>query len=186
MAVPCSKHFMLLTSGHEAALLQNCKDHHKGQVQRHPVKRNLIVLLLVATCFLLTACATRGSCVQGNCRNGPGTMSYPEGGEYKGEWKDGQRHGRGTLTSPYAGHYKGHWKNDKPDGEGTWVFPDGARYQGQWQNGEWSGQGMMTFPNGTRYIGEWKNDVPHGRGKVIYPDGRELIGEFENGKLVGN
>lgn len=165
----------------EVGLLPNIRTRKHYEVV---LKRNLLVYFLLTICFFLPACSAKGICVQGNCRNGQGEMTYPEGAKYEGRWKDGRRHGQGTLTNPYAGKYVGQWKDDKPHGHGTWLFPDGARYEGQWKNGEWHGQGTMTFPDGRKYIGQWKNDVPYGPGRMVYPDGAESEVEFRDGKFL--
>jgi hypothetical protein len=148
------------------------------------LQRKLLAFFLLALCFFLNACMARGICVRGNCKNGKGVMTYPEGANYEGGWKDGRRHGQGTLTNPYAGQYKGQWKDDKPDGYGIWLFPDGAKYEGQWKSGEWNGKGTMTFPDGRKYVGEWKNDVPQGLGIMAYPNGVEVEVEFRDGTFV--
>ncbi len=165
----------------KVGLLPNIRTRQKFEVA---LKRSLLAFFLLAICFFLPACMARGICVQGNCRNGQGEMTYPEGAKYEGGWKDGRRQGQGTLTHPYAGQYEGQWKDDKPHGYGIWLFPDGAKYEGQWKNGEWHGKGTMTFPDGRKYVGQWKNDVPHGQGRMVYPDGAEFESEFRDGKFV--
>ena len=30
--------------------------------------------------------------------NGAGTITFPDGMKYEGEWKDGKKHGQGTMT----------------------------------------------------------------------------------------
>ena len=49
---------------------------------------------------------------QQNAKNGFGTLYYPDGGQYKGQWKDDQIHGKGTL----------YYSDGKPAYEGDWVF----------------------------------------------------------------
>lgn len=52
-------------------------------------------------------------CIEGDCINGLGTATYPEGDKYVGGYKDGDLNGKGTLT-----------------------FPDGVKYVGEWKKGE--------------------------------------------------
>jgi hypothetical protein len=58
-------------------------------------------------------------------KNGQGTMTYLDGGEYIGEWKDNA------------------W-----DGQGTYTHPDGSTHVGEFLQGQIS-QGVLTFPDGS-------------------------------------
>jgi len=72
-----------------------------------------------------------------NCQ---GTLTYPEGYKYVGEWKDGQFHGQGTLT------YQ------------IWFIPwVNGEYVGEWEDGHRHGQGTLTYANGTQLEGIWRN-----------------------------
>jgi len=48
--------------------------------------------------------------------NGQGTLSFPNGDTYVGEWKDGMRHGQGTFKNgdgEFEGiSFVGEWKDD--------------------------------------------------------------------------
>ena len=76
------------------------------------------------------------SCIAGDCVNGQGTATYPSGGKYVGEWKDGESNGQGTATSPDGTKYVGEWKDGKSNGQGTATYPDGAKYVGEWKDGK--------------------------------------------------
>jgi|TARA_B110000116_G_scaffold258885_1_gene260442 hypothetical protein len=66
-----------------------------------------------------------------NCK---GTMTYPDGDKYVGEWKDGKGHGQGTYTWASGSKYVGEWKDGKRQGQGTYTFGkgpnEGDRYVG--------------------------------------------------------
>ena len=94
------------------------------------------ILLLV--CFSSTNIF--GKCIQGDCKNGQGTFTYPDGREYIGEWKDGKKHGYGTMTSPDGSKYVGKWKDDKRDGQGTIIYPDGKKWVGRVKDGKPAGR----------------------------------------------
>ena len=56
--------------------------------------------LLVFFMFLLVIpFECRASCIAGDCINGGGTETHPNGEKYVGQYKDGNLHGQGTY--PY-------------------------------------------------------------------------------------
>ena len=78
--------------------------------------------------------------------NGQGTITYPNGRKYVGEWKDGLPNGQGTITYPSGSKYVGEWKDGVRNGQGTYtqygslLYPDGRKYVGEYKNGkEWNG-----------------------------------------------
>ena len=86
-----------------------------------------------------------------------GTITYPDGRSYTGQWKFRERSGQGTLTWPDGRKYTGEFRHDQRHGKGTMIFPDGRKYVGDFQSGERTGQGTMTYPDGTKRVGEFKN-----------------------------
>ena len=113
--------------------------------------------------------------------------------KYIGEFKDGffedrQPNGQGTITYPNGRKYVGEWKDGLPNGQGTITFPDGRMYVGEYKDGNQNGQGTETYPSGSKYVGEWKDGVRNGQGtytqygSLLYPDGRKYVGEYKNGK----
>ena len=54
-----------------------------------------------------------------NCE---GTLTFPSGEKYVGEFKDDKRNGQGTLTFPSGQKYVGEFKDDKRNGQGTHTF----------------------------------------------------------------
>ena len=64
--------------------------------------------------------------------NGQGTFIYPNG-RYSGEWKGGEYHGQGTLSFDDGVEYVGIFKESKP-----WniiVFDSKQNIIGMWLNG---------------------------------------------------
>ena len=87
-----------------------------------------------------------------NCQ---GTSTYPNGGTYVGEFRDGKPNGLGTLTYRHHGEYVGEFRDGWPSGRGAYVYPDGRRYVGEWRNGDFNGRGIRTYPDGRKEDGEW-------------------------------
>ena len=71
-------------------------------------------------------------CVQGNCTNGKGTLTYVDGSVYVGEFKDNKIHGQGVFTSKSGSRYQGEYKHGKMDGQGTYTYPNGKKITGTW------------------------------------------------------
>jgi len=69
--------------------------------------------------------------------------------------------GQGTLTWPNGQKYVGEFKNDKPNGQGTYSFPGGAKYVGEIKDGLYNGQGTYTSAEGWTQSGLWN------RGKFV-------------------
>jgi hypothetical protein len=63
-----------------------------------------------------------------------GTMEYPDGSKYVGEYKDGTWNGMGTYTGSTGWHYEGEFRDGQYNGQGTYTDPDGKIQSGQWRN----------------------------------------------------
>ena len=84
-----------------------------------------ILLLLLIQAILLTPdlrAAPETGCIQGDCQNGAGIITFQNGSRYEGEFKDGQYSGRGIF-----------------------YFANGSVYAGEYQNGRYHGQGTFTY-----------------------------------------
>ena len=114
-----------------------------------------------------------------------GTVTYPDGSVYTGQWKFRERSGQGTITWPDGRKYTGEFKSGQRHGKGTMTYPDGRKYVGDFKFGERTGQGTMTYPDGRKYIGEFEGGERNGQGTMVFPDGRELVGKFKDGEFVG-
>ena len=49
-------------------------------------------------------------------------MSYANGSEYEGMWKNGKKHGPGKKVNEDGTKYEGNYKNDKPHGLGKYTW----------------------------------------------------------------
>lgn len=74
------------------------------------------IALFVTTCMLFRE-KSMGKCLEGNCFDGQGTILYPNGEKYVGEWKNGKYHGKGSYIYPDGRQIIGQWENDDFIGE---------------------------------------------------------------------
>lgn len=118
----------------------------------------------------------------GNVFHGTGTLTMPDGGEYRGEWVDGKHHGKGTLSLPSGHIYTGNWSRGKKSGFGVQTDDSGQRYAGEWSDGRQHGVGTITHRSGDSYSGQWQAGVPHGNGVMTKKGGLAISGTWLDGK----
>ena len=146
--------------------------------------RRCFCLLIV---FSLLATSAFAACIEGDCFNGSGTVAFPDGRKYEGEFRDNAAYGQGTYTSPAQGiKYIGGFVNGIFSGQGTLSAPYGAKYEGEFKNGMFNGKGSFVSPKGTRYYGEFADDNYNGQGTLVYPDGTKYVGGFKDDLYNGH
>lgn len=105
--------------------------------------------------------------------HGQGTIKYPNGDSYSGEWKLGQCHGKGALisiTKEGTSTYKGEMKEDHMHGTGLLTFPNKDVYEGAFVESQFNGAGRYTWNSGPYYQGLWKDNKRHGQGLYVTGD----------------
>jgi len=115
---------------------------------------------------------------------GLGSLTYPDGDKYVGEWKDGKKHGQGIITyvdKYLGGKYSGGWKDGEFHGQGTETSILGFKYVGKYKDGKKHGQGTYTFSSGGWYDGSWK-DGQSWTG-ITYDKNENITGKWVNGVL---
>jgi hypothetical protein len=117
--------------------------------------------------------------------NGKGTYTWPDGGRYVGEYQDGQRNGKGTYTAPDGRRYVGEYRDGQPNGQGTYTWPDGKRYVGGFKDNRFNGQGTHTWPSGQKYVGYWRDGLKNGQGTFTYSSGEKYVGAWQANKQHG-
>ena len=70
-------------------------------------KLSLYILIGLLFCNVGSA-----ECVEGDCINGQGTLTFVSGDKYVGEFKDNKKNGQGTYTFANGDKYVGEWKDD--------------------------------------------------------------------------
>jgi hypothetical protein len=127
-------------------------------------------------------------CIEGNCKNGSGTVMLANGDKFVGKFKNGQ-FSFGTFSWADGRIFKGNME----DGmlvEGTMTFPKykgivagGLVYKGQFKDGMMHGTGTITKPNSS-YTGQMQYDKAHGKGLIINPK-YTYDGFFKKGERHG-
>jgi len=117
----------------------------------------------------------------------PPDYEYEDGTRFYGEFaKITPADGRGSMIYPNGDRYDGEFRNGKRNGCGTFTFTNGRSYVGQFRDDRFQGQGIWTLENGDRYIGEFQNNKCDGQGTFISTDGSQKTGIWENGDLTGD
>lgn len=106
-----------------------------------------------------------------NIRHGKGTMTWPNGNRFEGEYFNDKKTGYGILYLNNNIKYEGEFENDMRNGSGTMTWPSGTIYVGNWKDNEKSGLGTQTEADGSKYVGGWKEGYLHGEGIQTYADG---------------
>lgn len=67
---------------------------------------------------------------------GVGTMLYPDGSHYEGDWRHDLKHGFGAYYYPNGDIYEGAWFKGKRHGMGTYFFAEWqVKFMGTWVEG---------------------------------------------------
>ncbi|GLD59059.1 alsin-like isoform X3 [Lates japonicus] len=110
--------------------------------------------------------------------HGRGTMKWPDGRMYTGNFKNGLEDGYGECIIPNKvlnkpDTYQGHWKDGKIHGFGKYKYASGEVYEGCFCDGQRHGYGMLSSGKQARtsssvFIGQWVQDRKTGYG--VYDD----------------
>ena len=113
---------------------------------------------------------------------GYGKLIAWDGTEFEGQWSGIQFGGKGTITYPDGRKYAGEWGNIGNavvcHGQGTMRYPNGTVYAGEWIDNVLSGEGTAEYSDGSIYTGEWRSNFPYGQGKIVGPNGVTYEGEW--------
>ncbi len=85
-------------------------------------------------------------CTSGNCNTGFGTMDFPSGNKYVGNFVNRKREGKGTFYFNNGDKYEGTFKADLKE-NGTYTFSNGYVYAGSFYNDDFY-NGKFTAPSG--------------------------------------
>ncbi|XP_067371199.1 alsin-like isoform X3 [Channa argus] len=115
--------------------------------------------------------------------------------QYTGCWLAGRVHGRGTMKWPDGRRYCGNFKNGLEDGYGECIIPNKAldkldTYKGHWRDGKIHGFGKYKYSNGEVYEGCFCDGQRHGygmlsSGKLAKTSSSVFIGHWIQDKKTG-
>lgn len=154
----------------------------------------LVVAVMLSFCPIVTSYATSitldnggiytGETVYNSIPNGTGTVAWPDGTKYDGEFFNGMIHGKGTTSYPEGNIYTGTFEYGYRSGTGKMTFTNGDVYDGEWKADMMHGKGKYTFyaPDPTRptkndvYNGQWRFNMMHGKGTYRFASGKTTEG----------
>ncbi|XP_055360815.1 alsin-like isoform X2 [Betta splendens] len=115
--------------------------------------------------------------------------------QYTGGWLGGRLHGRGTMNWPDGRWYSGNFKNGLENGYGECKIPNKLMskpdiYQGQWRDGKIHGFGKYKYSSGEVYEGCFSDDQRHGygmlsSGKLARTSSSVFIGQWVQDRKTG-
>jgi hypothetical protein len=114
-----------------------------------------------------------------------GSITFPSGQKYVGEFRDNKRHGQGAYTDSKGNIYVGEFREGKENGQGTITFVNGDKHIGEFRDGKRHGQGTGTSASGAKYVGEFRDNKRHGQGAYTDSKGNIYVGEFRDGEASG-
>lgn len=117
--------------------------------------------------------------------HGFGSMKWPNGDLYVGNFVNGSRSGKGRYTFASGGYYDGDWFNGNRHGQGENVYSDNVKYVGTYLNDKRDGYGVQEYTNGWVYKGYFKEDKINGQGEYSHKTNGYYKGNFIDGVRTG-
>lgn len=131
-----------------------------------------------------------------NCTNNQGTMVYPSGEQYSGQWRNGKRDGFGTIYYPNGkAKFAGQFKNDEINGRGTEYSLIGSVIaEGNWVDGRFVSPSKIEQTSASNNVlvsdfancqgvdvSRWSNCI----GAATSANDNKYVGQWKNGKRDG-
>jgi hypothetical protein len=130
--------------------------------------------------FLFISSFIYAQCVEGNCKNGTGTMIYPDQSQYVGLFENGLRK-QGIFKYKSGDVYEGGFTKNKREGYGKYIYNSGEEYNGYYSE-DLKVFGIYKFKSGNEYTGQFENNKFHGFGILTKASGGKIEGEWVNGQ----
>ena len=123
---------------------------------------------------------------QNGAPHGRGTMKYPDGRRFEGEFVAGEAVS-GALFFSNGDKFDGVLVKGIPEGNGRVLRANGDAYDAVFKNGVAVGVASYSFGGdrtGGRFIGLVENHFPHGDGTYFNQDGSSFAVRFDRGSVV--
>ena len=137
------------------------------------LKAFLLSLLLASAAVAqsnLPPCPSDTLAEWNNCQ---GTRKIADG-DYVGEWLANRPNGQGTLTWPDGNKYAGQFHDGTISGQGALTWANGDKYVGEFHGGKMHGMGSLVWANGQKYIGTFSAGALSGQGTMFAADGSAM------------
>jgi hypothetical protein len=95
--------------------------------------------------------------IEGNKRQGTGTLIHPNDDTYIGDFEGGVASGYGVYEGASGDATIGEFENGTPTGATTYITVNGDSYQGIFQDGVPQGMILVTKIDGSQHVETWKN-----------------------------
>jgi hypothetical protein len=102
---------------------------------------------------LSSAESPQGTCKEGNCKDGKGKFTFPDGSVYDGFFLNGRFNGSGSIQYADKKTCKGTFKNGIFAGKVTCEWTDKTTFEGEYNNN--FGYGTITTPTGEKIEGNF-------------------------------
>jgi hypothetical protein len=146
------------------------------------MRKFIVISILLLFNGLIFTADMYAECVDGNCDDGYKIKTLQDGAIFRGYSKNSKR-GQGTMIWPNGDEYVGEWKDDRMEGQGIMTWANGDVYKGEWEDDIMNGQGTYIWADGDEYTGQWKDGVQDGYGTFTSGNGEVFSGVFSNGEF---
>ena len=148
----------------------------------------LMILLSATGAFADTKLPKCVIYIFGHCQ---GSLKYPNGDIYTGEFNSGRPNGDGKMIYANGDLYVGSFFQGQMHGIGDYTWADSNRYIGQFIAGNLEGRGSYYLLsknkiNPDKYIGYFKRNAFDGDGIYTYGNGVVVYGKFKDGRRIEN
>jgi hypothetical protein len=100
------------------------------------------------------------------------------------QYRDIKRHGRGSMVYPNGDKFIGQWKNNHKEGYGIYIEVRGNKYYGSWRQSKKNGFGYLIYNDGTCFEGDFNNDIKSGKGTMYLVNGDVINGEWREEQII--
>lgn len=153
------------------------------------------------TLYYIDGCKYVGAFDARGYEHGYGTLYYPNGDYFKGQWQHGRVNGEGVLYYATGVTYKCRFVDGKEEGTRVYDYPFlKIKYVAEYIDGKQVSAGVYYGYDGkpidansicvnytdSAYLGGIKDGKLNGIGIINMKDGRRFVGGFENNTIHGN